>query len=344
MTLTYKNAGVDIHTGNQLIERIKPLAAKTKRPGILGGLGGFGALFELPIEKYKQPILVSSTDGVGTKLKLAIELNKHDSIGIDLVAMCVNDILVQGAEPLFFLDYFATGKLNLDIAENIILGITKGCEEANVALVGGETAEMPGVYIEKDYDLAGFVVGVVEKAKLITGETVIPGDSLIALPSSGIHSNGFSLVRKILSLGNHALDESFEGSTLGMTLLTPTRIYVKAILALLAEIPVKALAHITGGGIIENLPRVLPANMEALIDKSTWKFPPIFNWLQNAGNIAQSEMWRTFNCGVGMIICVAQEVEDAALNRLRELGEQPWKIGTLVTSKNQQPTVRMINE
>jgi phosphoribosylformylglycinamidine cyclo-ligase len=342
MKLTYKDAGVDIDTSHKLVNRITQLAIQTQRKGTIGSLGGFGALFELPLDKYNHPILVSSTDGVGTKLKLAIELNQHDSIGIDLVAMCVNDIIVQGAEPLFFLDYFATGRLEFLKAESIISGLVQGCQEAQVALIGGETAEMPGVYSDKDYDLAGFVVGIVDKPKLITGQDVTPGDSLIALPSSGLHANGYSLVRKILSLKNHALNKSFAGNTLGSTLLTPTRIYVKTILKLLEEIPVKALAHITGGGIVENLPRVLPKNTEAIIDKKTWKLPSIFEWLQSEGNVEEKELFRTFNCGVGFLICMAHEHENAALTYLTHLGEKPWKIGTVNASSNEAPSVSFI--
>ncbi len=329
MKLTYKDAGVDINTGSKLVELIKPIAAKTHRPGIIGGIGGFGALFELPIEKFRRPVLVSSTDGVGTKLKLAIDLNKHDTIGIDLVAMCVNDIIVQGAEPLFFLDYYATGKLDLEKGHSIIQGIARGCEEANITLAGGETAEMPGVYSEEDYDLAGFVVGLVEKSKIITGDKVSSEDVLIALPSSGLHSNGYSLVRKILSLRHHSLDRPFENTTLGATLLTPTRIYVNSILKLLDQIPVSALAHITGGGITENLPRVLPHTIKAVINQKSWQLPSIFKWLQSEGNIEDAEMYRTFNCGVGMIICVPREYENSALRLLESLGEKPWRIGHL---------------
>lgn len=340
--LTYKDAGVDIHTGNQLVDRIKSIAAKTHRPGIMGGIGGFGALFELPLEKYNNPVLVTSTDGVGTKLKIASTLNKHDTIGIDLVAMCANDIIVQGAEPLFFLDYFATGKLSLEIAESVLKGIGKGCEIANMALVGGETAEMPGLYSNEDYDLAGFVVGIVEKSKIITGSAVKPGDSLIALASSGLHSNGYSLVRKILDLTHQDLQQSFSHATLGEILLTPTRIYVKSITKLLNEASVHALAHITGGGIVENLPRVLPNNTKAIIDSQTWQIPPIFRWLQNQGNVADQEMWRTFNCGVGMILCVAKEVENTTLKLIQELGEEAWVIGKIIASNEATPVVSIL--
>lgn len=337
--LSYKNAGVDIEKGNELVSKIKTLAAKTHRPGILSSIGGFGALFELPLEKYKQPVLVSSTDGVGTKLKLAIELKKHDTIGIDLVAMCVNDIIVQGAEPLFFLDYFATGHLSVDQGEEIITGITNGCLEAGVALAGGETAEMPGMYQNADYDLAGFVVGIVDKTNIITGQQVKAGDILLALPSSGLHSNGYSLVRKILAANKISLDTSFENETLGDTLLTPTRIYVKTILELLRSIPVNAIAHITGGGIVENLPRVLPNFTQAIIRHKSWETPEIFNWLQAEGNISLLEMFKTFNCGVGMIICIDRSSYTQAIDILESLNEQPWVIGEIQNSPDKKPTV-----
>jgi phosphoribosylformylglycinamidine cyclo-ligase len=337
--LSYKDAGVDIDVGAQLVNRIKPLAAKTHRPGMLGGLGGFGALFELPLDRYTHPVLVSSTDGVGTKLKLAIDLNHHETIGIDLVAMCANDIIVQGAEPLFFLDYYATGKLDLTKGEEIISGIAQGCLQANMALVGGETAEMPGMYAEEDYDLAGFVVGIVDKHRIITGKSIQPGDPLIALPSSGLHSNGFSLVRKVLAVGNHDLGQPFQDSSLGMTLLTPTRIYVKTILTLLERLTVKGIAHITGGGILENLPRILPPKTQAVIDPASWQMPPIFKWLQKAGNIDDNEMWRTFNCGVGMVLCVSKEDLGSALSLLEQLGESPWIIGNVKEGDNHSPFV-----
>ncbi len=329
MNLTYKDAGVDIDTGNKLIEKIKPLAAKTHRPGLLGGIGGFGALFEIPQGKYANPVLVTSTDGVGTKLKLAIDLNQHETIGIDLVAMCANDIIVQGAEPLFFLDYFATGKLDLSKGEKIISGIAKGCEIANIALIGGETAEMPDMYQDEDYDLAGFVVGVVEKEKIITGKQVKPNDLLIALPSSGLHSNGFSLVRKILALNQLNLALPFENTSLGATLLTPTKIYVKTIVSLLKEISIKAIAHITGGGIIENIPRVLPDGTSAIIDTSSWQLPSIFHFLQQQGNIKNEEMFRTFNCGIGLVICIDPKDKQTVINLLEANNERPWVIGSI---------------
>jgi phosphoribosylformylglycinamidine cyclo-ligase len=330
--LTYKSAGVDIDAGNQLVERIKPIAARTKIPGVMAGLGGFGSLFELPWERYKNPVLVSGTDGVGTKLKLAIDLNVHGTVGIDLVAMCVNDIIVQGAEPLFFLDYFATGKLDVNIAATVIEGIGLGCELAGAALVGGETAEMPGMYADGEYDLAGFSVGIVEKHKMLDGTKVKIGDKLIGLASSGPHSNGYSLIRKIIAHSHAQLSDDFHGKFLGAALLEPTRIYVKALLALLAKIDVHALAHITGGGITENLPRVLPAGTDAQIQLSGWEFPAIFQWLQNQGNVSLANMLTTFNCGIGMIACIAPEDEEATIAILSEQGETVFKIGEVIAS------------
>ncbi len=329
-SLSYKDAGVDIDAGNRLVDKIGPIAAATRRPEVLAGLGGFGSLFELPLGKYQQPVLVAGTDGVGTKLKLAQMLNQHDSIGIDLVAMCVNDIVVQGAEPLFFLDYYATSRLEVDVAEQVVKGIGTGCELAGAALVGGETAEMPGMYQAGDYDLAGFCVGIVEKSQMIDGHKVKPGDRLIGLPSSGPHSNGYSLIRKIIETTDADLQQAFTGgSTLGETLLQPTRIYVKSLLALMQQVEVHALAHITGGGIVENLPRVLPDGSKALIQQHAWQRPDIFNWLQNQGGVQDSEMWRTFNCGMGMIVCVAAEQAQAAFNHLEQHGEQPVFIGEI---------------
>jgi phosphoribosylformylglycinamidine cyclo-ligase len=327
--LTYKAAGVDIERANELVENIKEIAKRTARPGILAGIGGFGALFELPLNRYKQPVLVSGTDGVGTKLKLAMSLNKHDTIGIDLVAMCVNDIVTSGAEPLFFLDYFATGQLNPTQAHDIIKGIGLGCEQAGAALIGGETAEMPGLYHGEDYDLAGFSVGIVEKSKIIDGRDIKPGDQLIALPSSGVHSNGFSLVRRVLEKSGASLDTPFEGSTLGETLLMPTKIYVKSILALMEHLCIKGLSHITGGGLIENIPRMLPAGTQAVIRQASWNWPPIFKWLQTAGNIDETEMARTFNVGVGMVMAVEKNQLDDALRFLQDLGEKAWHIGEI---------------
>ncbi|MFA5919666.1 MAG: phosphoribosylformylglycinamidine cyclo-ligase [Methylococcaceae bacterium] len=332
-SLNYKSAGVDIAAGNELVERIKPIAARTRTAGVLAGLGGFGSMFELPLDRYQNPILVSGTDGVGTKLKLAIDLGIHDTVGIDLVAMCVNDIIVQGAEPLFFLDYFATGKLDVDTAASVIAGIGKGCELAGAALVGGETAEMPGMYADGEYDLAGFCVGIVEKSKVLDGSKVKAGDKLIGIASSGPHSNGYSLIRKIITHSNSAFADSFGGKTLGAALLEPTRIYVKSLLSLLDKVTVHAFAHITGGGITENLPRVLPAGLNANIDLSSWAFPDIFLWLQEQGNVSQADMLTTFNCGVGMIVCVAPEDEKATLETLQSLGETVFVIGELVESE-----------
>ncbi len=329
-TLNYKDAGVDIAAGNALVERIKPIAAKTHIPGVMAGLGGFGSLFELPLDKYKNPVLVSGTDGVGTKLKLAIDSGIHDTVGIDLVAMCVNDIIVQGAEPLFFLDYFATGKLDVNTATAVIEGIGKGCELAGAALVGGETAEMPSMYADGEYDLAGFCVGIVEKSEMLDGKKVSAGDKLIGLASSGAHSNGYSLIRKIIERNQSSLDESFDGKTLGETLLAPTRIYVKSLLSLIKKIPVHALAHITGGGLTENLPRVIPDNLNAQIDLNAWQFPAIFDWLQSNGNVSQADMLLTFNCGVGMVVCVAAEDEMATLDFLTKLGEKAFTMGEIV--------------
>lgn len=343
-SLDYAQAGVSIDTGNELIKRIAPFAKATKRAGVMAGLGGFGALFELPIEKYKKPILVSGTDGVGTKLKLAFEMNKHDTIGIDLVAMCVNDLIVVGAEPLFFLDYYATGKLSLENATDVIKGIANGCKKSGCALVGGETAEMPGMYSEDEYDLAGFCVGIVEKEDMITGENVAAGDALIAIASSGIHSNGFSLVRKILEVNNLSLTDEFMEQSIGNALLVPTKLYVKSILKLIHTHNIKALSHITGGGLTENLPRVLPDGTYAEIDLSSWDFPALFQWLQRLGNIEQKEMLKTFNCGAGMIICVSQEEKDAVLLNLQAQGEVAWEIGTIKAgTENEAPYVQYSN-
>lgn len=330
--LNYKSAGVDIEAGNALVERIKPIAAKTRNAGVMAGLGGFGSLFELPLDRYKQPVLVSGTDGVGTKLKLALDLNLHDTVGIDLVAMCVNDIIVQGAEPLFFLDYFATGKLDVDTAASVIEGIGKGCELAGAALVGGETAEMPGMYADGDYDLAGFCVGIVEKNKIIDGSQVSVGDKLIGIASSGPHSNGYSLIRKIVEKSGVSLNDKVNGKHLGKTLLEPTRIYVKPLLELLKAVPVHAMAHITGGGITENLPRVLPKDLSANIKLSAWKMPEVFAWLQQQGNVALTDMLVTFNCGVGMIVCVADKDEAATLEILAQQGEAAFTIGEIVAA------------
>ncbi|HHF1669789.1 TPA: phosphoribosylformylglycinamidine cyclo-ligase [Haemophilus influenzae] len=326
--LSYKDAGVDIHAGNELVERIKGDIKRTRRPEVMGGLGGFGALCALPT-KYKEPILVSGTDGVGTKLRLAIDLKKHDTIGQDLVAMCVNDLIVQGAEPLFFLDYYATGKLDVDVAASVIKGIANGCEMSGCALVGGETAEMPGMYHEGDYDLAGFCVGVVEKSEIIDGTAVKTGDTLIALGSSGAHSNGYSLIRKVLEVSGANPADLLEGKPLSEHLLAPTKIYVKSILQLIKQTEVHAIAHLTGGGFWENIPRVLPDNTKAVIDESSWQWPAIFNWLQEKGNISRYEMYRTFNCGVGMVIALPEKEVETALALLEQAGEKAWVIGKI---------------
>lgn len=327
--LSYRDAGVDIDAGNALIDRIKPAVAKTRRPGVMSGLGGFGALFELPQGRYREPVLVSGTDGVGTKLKLAVEAGLHDSIGIDLVAMCVNDIVVTGAEPLFFLDYYATGKLELDVASDVITGIARGCELAGAALVGGETAEMPGMYSNGDYDLAGFSVGIVEKSEIIDGSKVGSGDVIIGLASSGPHSNGYSLIRKVLEVSGQTLQDTLAGKTLAEWLLAPTRIYVKSLLSLCSAFDIHSLAHITGGGLTENLPRVLPQGTRAIIDASSWQRPAIFDWLQQQGNIESQEMYRTFNCGIGMVVCVAETDADQALGHLIAAGEDASIIGRI---------------
>jgi phosphoribosylformylglycinamidine cyclo-ligase len=324
--LSYKDAGVDIEAGDHLVERIKSVAKRTMRPEVMGGLGGFGALCKIP-KGYEEPVLVSGTDGVGTKLKLALALNHHDTIGIDLVAMCVNDLLVCGAEPLFFLDYYATGHLNVDVAAKVVTGIGAGCELAGCALVGGETAEMPGMYEGEDYDLAGFSVGVVEHAKIIDGTKVKAGDVLIGLASSGAHSNGYSLVRKIIDVKNIPLDQDIDGKKLSDVVMTPTRIYVKPILALAKQIDIHAMAHITGGGLPGNLPRVLPEGTRAHIDTSSWQWPALFTFLQQQGNVDTYEMYRTFNCGVGMVIAVAAEDVEATISQLNAAGEQAWVMG-----------------
>jgi len=329
-SLSYKDAGVDIDAGEALVERIKGVAKRTARPEVMGGLGGFGALCEIPAG-YKQPVLVSGTDGVGTKLRLALNLNKHDSIGQDLVAMCVNDLVVCGAEPLFFLDYYATGKLNVDVAATVVTGIGAGCELAGCSLVGGETAEMPGMYEGEDYDLAGFCVGVVEKSEIIDGSKVVAGDALIALPSSGPHSNGYSLIRKIIEVSGADIEATqLNGQPLADLLMAPTRIYVKPLLQLIKQTgAVKAMAHITGGGLLDNIPRVLPDNAQAVVDVASWQRPAVFDWLQEKGNVDETEMHRVLNCGVGMVICVAQDQVEASLKALRDAGEQPWVIGRI---------------
>ncbi len=341
MSLTYKDAGVDIIAGDQLVENIKPFARRTLRSEVVSGIGGFAGLFRVPLERYKKPVLVAGTDGVGTKLKLALELKKHDTIGIDLVAMCVNDLLVQGAEPLFFLDYYATAKLEVEVATNVIKGISEGCLQAGATLLGGETAEMPGMYHAGDYDLAGFCVGIVEQDKIIDGSRVQAGDSLIAVASSGPHSNGYSLIRKILEVNKADLKQTISGRTLGETLLEPTKIYSKSLRPLFQEFDLHALAHITGGGILENLPRVLPNNLQAVIETSSWEWPEVFKWLQKAGNVAVDEMYRTFNCGVGMIICLPREQVKPCLTALKESGETAWEIGS-IQAKVGHETVRIL--
>lgn len=324
--LSYKDAGVDIHAGNELVESIKADVKRTRRPEVMGGLGGFGALCSLPT-KYKEPVLVSGTDGVGTKLRLAIDLNKHDTIGQDLVAMCVNDLVVQGAEPLFFLDYYATGKLEVNVAAEVIKGIADGCEMAGCALVGGETAEMPGMYHAGDYDLAGFCVGVVEKAEIIDGLAVKAGDTLIALASSGPHSNGYSLIRKVLEVSGANATDELVVKPLSEHLLAPTKIYVKSVLSLIKQVEVHAIAHLTGGSFWENIPRVLPKATKAVINEQSWQWPAVFKWLQEKGNISRYEMYRTFNCGVGMVIAVSSKDVETALAVLTQAGENAWVIG-----------------
>ena len=324
--LSYRDAGVDIDAGNALVGRIRDIARRTRRPEVMGGIGGFGALCELPAG-YREPVLVAGTDGVGTKLRLAIQLGIHDTIGIDLVAMCVNDLVVAGAEPLFFLDYYATGHLDVDVAASVIHGIGVGCEQAGCALVGGETAEMPGMYAGEDYDLAGFCVGVVEKSRIIDGSRVAAGDALIGLASSGAHSNGYSLIRKILELSEADLQADLDGRPLAEALLAPTRIYVKPLLALRESCEVHALAHITGGGLLENVPRVLPAGCRAVIDTASWREPELFRWLARAGGVDRREMYRTFNCGVGMVVCVPERDCERAIRELNAAGERAWRIG-----------------
>ena len=341
-SLNYRDSGVDIDAGEKLVERIKPMVKRTHRSGVLGGLGGFGALFELPIDRYHQPILVSGTDGVGTKLTLAGMIDRHDTIGIDLVAMCVNDIIVSGAEPLYFLDYFATGKLKIDQATAVIKGITEGCLQAGCALTGGETAELPGMYKDGDYDLAGFAVGIVEKNKMLSPENVKEGDVILGLESSGPHSNGYSLIRNILSTNDIDLNEPFDdsGRSLADALICPTRIYVRAILALLKNTNVSALCHVTGGGLLENLPRVLPLGTLGKIDLAQWPTLPLFNWLQNKGNIEKLEMLRTFNCGIGMMICLPESEVEHATHVLHEQGERVHRLGEIIHgSQNEQPRV-----
>jgi len=334
-SLSYRDAGVDIDAGNALVERIKPLAATTFRQGVVTGLGGFGAMFELPMERFRHPVLVSGTDGVGTKLKLALELGRHDTVGIDLVAMCANDILVSGAEPLFFLDYYATGTLDLEVATSVVAGIAKGCELAGCALTGGETAEMPGMYQNGDYDLAGFCVGIAEKENMLTPDRVKPGDVLIGLESSGPHSNGYSLIRKIIEVTGADLTAPLDGVSLADRLMAPTRIYVKPLLPLMRHVQIHAMAHITGGGLSENLPRVLPKGTRASINLDSWRPPIIFDWLQRNGGVASDEMLRTFNCGIGMVLCVDATDADRTRELLAERGEQSWILGHVEASSGE---------
>lgn len=341
-SLTYRDAGVDINAGNELVHRLKRIVKTTDRRGVLGGLGGFGGLFDLKACGYRDPLLIAATDGVGTKLKLATEFNRHDTIGIDLVAMCVNDIVVQGAEPLFFLDYFATGRLDVDSAETVIRGIAEGCRIAGCALIGGETAEMPGMYRPGDYDLAGFCVGVVERDRLIDGTRIDAGDALLGLRSNGLHSNGFSLVRGILAQTPGADDLQVDGERLADRLLDPTHIYVRPILNLLARFDIKGMAHITGGGLTENVPRILPRGLAARIERDSWQWPSIFRWLQHAGNVADDEMLRTFNCGIGMVLAVDAAIAAEILAALHELGISATAIGQVLASGSHDPLVQFV--
>lgn len=328
--LDYAAAGVSIDRGNELVQRIKSMCSRTSRPGVLGNIGGFGALFDIASLGYKQPVLVAGTDGVGTKIKLAIDSGRHDGIGIDLVAMCVNDLIVQGAEPLFFLDYFASSRLDVDVAEQVVTGIARGCELAGAALIGGETAEMPGMYAEGDYDLAGFCVGVVERDAIIDGSRVESGDVLLGLASSGPHSNGYSLIRKVLEREDRGLATPLGDGTLADHLLEPTRIYIKPLLSLIREVDVRAMAHITGGGLLENVPRVLPAKFSAEINTNSWAWPPVFDWLQKRGGITLQEMYRTFNCGIGMVVCVRATDAEHAIEHLSAAGETVFRLGCIV--------------
>ena len=340
--LTYRDAGVDIDAGDRLVERIKPFARRTLRKGVLAGIGGFGALFEIARNRYRPPVLVAGTDGVGTKLKLAFELNRHAGIGIDLVAMSVNDILTHGAEPLFFLDYYACGKLDVAAAAEVIKGIARGCEQAGCALIGGETAEMPGMYPSGEYDLAGFAVGVVEKSRIIDGTGIAEGDAVLGLASSGAHSNGYSLIRKIIAVQGVDLSTRFHGRTLADAILEPTRIYVKPMLKLAKAVTIKGLAHITGGGLVDNVPRVLPDRLAARIDRAAWPMPPLFQWLKERGNVADAEMYRVFNCGIGMVVVVKAPDAGRALKALKAAGETAWRIGGIVRRGKNAPQVVMV--
>lgn len=338
-SISYRDAGVDMEAGDALVEQIKPFAKRTMRPEVLAGIGGFGSLFEMP-KKFKNPVLVSGTDGVGTKLKLAFELDKHDTVGIDLVAMSVNDILVQGAEPLFFLDYFACGKLEVGTAAQVIKGIAQGCEQSGCALVGGETAEMPGMYPAGEYDLAGFAVGCVDKEAIINGTTIAASDVVLGLASNGAHSNGYSLIRKLIAKSGIDFESDFHGKKFKDVVMAPTRIYVKPLLQLIATLPVKGMAHITGGGITENIPRVLPAGLTAEIKAGSWTMPPLFTWLQAQGNVLDSEMYKTFNCGIGMVVIVAKENAAAAQKLLQDAGETVFEIGTIRAQQaGEAPTI-----
>ncbi len=339
--LSYRDAGVDIDAGDDLVDRIKPLAKKTMREGVLAGIGGFGALFEVP-KRYKEPVLVSGTDGVGTKLRLAFEWNRHETIGQDLVAMSVNDILVQGAEPLFFLDYFACGKLTVDTAATVVAGIAHGCELSGCALIGGETAEMPGMYPPGEYDLAGFAVGAVEKSKIITGASIVPGDVVLAIASSGAHSNGYSLVRKIIERAGAKPSDDLGGRPLGDVVMAPTEIYVKPLLKLIAEIDVKGMAHITGGGLVDNVPRVLPQNVQAVLHRDSWQLPELFRWLQMKGGVADAEMVRVFNCGIGMVVIVSPEQAEQAIASLNAQGLKAWTVGDVVERPQDAPQTIVI--
>lgn len=340
-TFSYRDAGVDIDAGDRLVHNIKPFVQRTLRPEVLTGIGGFGGLFEIS-KKYRNPVLVSGTDGVGTKLKLAFQLQKHDSIGIDLVAMSVNDILVLGAEPLFFLDYYACGQLDVNTATAVVSGIAAGCEQAGCALIGGETAEMPDMYPAGEYELAGFAVGIVEKDRIVDGSTIQAGDVIIGLASSGAHSNGYSLIRRIIAENNIDLTENFHGNSLGEVIMAPTRIYVRSLLSLLKQLTIKGLAHITGGGLVGNLPRILPDHTAAVLQKPAWDRPPLFAWLQKQGNISEAEMFRVFNCGIGMAVIVSVDQADAAMQCLREAGETVWVIGEIMERSPDQPAVMLV--
>lgn len=340
-SISYKDAGVDIDAGNALVDAIKPIAKATARPEVSASLGGFGALFELPMDKYQNPVLVSGTDGVGTKLRLAIDSGKHDQVGIDLVAMCVNDLIVQGAEPLFFLDYYATGQLDVAVATDVVKGIGEGCLQSGCALIGGETAEMPGMYPKGDYDLAGFCVGIVEKADLIDGTKVKAGDVMLGLASSGPHSNGYSLIRKIIEVSNVDLQKDIDGQPLIDALMAPTKIYVKSLLELMKSVEIHAVSHITGGGLLENLPRVMPKNTMANINTNSWQRPAVFNWLEEAGNLEYEEMHRTLNCGIGLVIVVDQNDQQKAVDALTKMGESVTVIGQIESSDQAEPSVSL---